>query len=311
MPGHRAARSAGALLAALLLAAPAGATTAQPPAGALQRLAAELAAEPEPVRADFAALALGEVVAAYERELERLSVPGQVSRRELAKQARWAGALATFLDGIYDALDALDAGAPVEVLVSPPGPVQFLVGERLVPVSSPRIDDPASLERAIVALWCEAFVCEASLLEPDPPPPPPAADGGWSFRDGMGSTFETADGLGFMFTDLRRRAHKEAACRRVHRDLERLAAALARELGAGRAVDFDALRLVESGAGDDQRVVVSASGRRLRIALPALARAPAVLAVGREWLRARARGEPYRQLFPRADLLLAPLLDAG
>ena len=66
--------------------------------GVLSRLASTLEAEPEAVRADFAAVALSEMITAYELEFDKLSVAGQVSRAEIVKQARWARALQQFLD---------------------------------------------------------------------------------------------------------------------------------------------------------------------------------------------------------------------
>jgi hypothetical protein len=76
-------------------------------------------------------------------------------------------------------------------------------------------------------------------------------------------------------------------------------------------VDFDALRLESAAAAHEQYVVLTPRGPRLRMSLPALARAPGVVEVAREWLRAQAGGEGYRQLFPRADLLLAGLLGSS
>ena len=68
------------------------------------------------------------------------------------------------------------------------------------------------------------------------------------------------------------------------------------------------LALVSPGAGDDERVVLSRDGARLRMDLPALSRAPAVVEIAREWLRARVLGRSHRQLFPRSERLLAGLL---
>jgi hypothetical protein len=104
------------------------------------------------------------------------------------------------------------------------------------------------------------------------------------------------------------RAAKEQVCLQVREELLRLAAELAAQRRAGRTVEFHALRLENSGAAHEQHVVVTPLGPRLRVSLPALARAPGVVEVARDWLRAQAEGEGYRQLFPRADLLLAGLL---
>lgn len=306
----RAALLLSVLLAAAVSRAPAAAE--RPPTGRLDRLAASLQDEPAAVQSDFAAVALEQVILAHELEFGRLSLPGQVSRRELAKQMRWASALKAFLEDLYAVRDELDAGAEVEVLVAPPAPVQLLVGQRLVPLTAPRIDDPGALDSAIVELYCTAFPCDPALLEPpatqDDPAAVTAETGGWSFRDGLGSTYETVDGLGFMFPDVRRRVAKEQACLQVREALLRLVAVLAADRAAGRAVDWESLAVEPPAQGDARRVLVRTSGALLRLELPALARAPGVLAIAREWIRARVEGRDYRQLIPRADLMLAGLL---
>lgn len=275
----------------------------------LARLATSLAGAPEPVRADFAAVALGEVLAAHEQELERLSAPGQVSRRELAKQARWARALEEYLAGMYAARDAVDAGQAVEIRVAPPEPVQLLVGRQLVPLTSPRIDNPAALDESIVHVYCETFACDPQVLGSRPPPPPVllAASGGWSFQDGP-TTYETADGLGFIFPDASDRAAKERAVAEVHREFRRLVQVVANAERSGRAVDYDLLEVRDSGRGDDHRVILVRGGTGIRAFLPLLAQSPELVALARPWIRARVRGVSYRQVFPRADLLLPGLL---
>lgn len=285
---------------------------------ALQQLARYADAGPEYMRADFAYVAIDEVIGAYEFEFERLSARGQVSARELARQRRWAAALRGFLDGLYAARDALDSGAPVQILVAPPASVHVLVGGNGVSLESPRIDAPHRLDDAIVTAYCHHFGCDPAMLDPallDAMQSAPGlasrrapVGGGWSFGAGHASTYETVDGLGFMFADVRARTAKEQVCLQVREELRRLAAELAAQRRAGRTVEFDALRLEDAGAAHEQYVVVTPRGPRLRMSLPALARAPGVVEVAREWLRAQAEGEGYRQLFPRADLLLAALL---
>lgn len=302
---------AAALPGASLDAAPAH--SASVPSRALQQLARYVDAGPEYMRADFAYVAIDEVIGAYEFEFERLSARGQVSARELASQRRWAAALRAFLDGLYAARDALDSGEPVQILVAPPASVHVLVGGNGFSLESPRIVAPRQLDDAIVSTYCHHFGCDTALLAavqsvPDLAPRRAPARGGWTFGAGHASTYETVDGLGFMFADVRARAAKEQASLQVREELLRLAAALAAQLRAGRTVEFDALRLEDSGAAHEQHVVVTPRGPRLRVSLPALARAPGVVEVAREWLRAQAEGAAYRQLFPRADLLLAGLL---
>lgn len=294
--------------AVLILPVPAFSEAMAAP-GVLSRLARTLETEPEAVRGDFAAVALSEMIIAYELEFDNLSVPGQVSRAEIAKQARWARALQQYLDELYAARDDLDAGVAVELLVSPPAALQLMIGDRLVAVESPRIDQPQLLAQLIVQVYCDSFVCDADLLEPPSPAVASFGDrGGWSFVAGQGSTYETADGLGFMFADVRERSRKEQVCLQVGEELNRLAKALAGARRRGIKVDMQALRIISSGRGDDQLVVLSKFDDTLRLQLPALSDAPGVVAVARDWITARSAGEAYRQRFPRAELLLGELL---
>lgn len=297
-----------AVIAVLLSISSTLAGAAQPP-GMLSRLASSLQSESQAVHADFAAVALGEMIIAYELELDQLSEPGQVSRGEMAKQARWGRALGQFLDELYAARDELDGGAPVELLVSPPASVQILVGERLVAVSSLRLDSPQSIEQRVAQVYCDLFACLPEVFEaPNAVIEPLAKRGGWSFVAGQGSTYETANGLGFMFTDVRNRIRKEQICLRIAEELNRLSKILAQARRQGRKVDMQAFVVETSGRGDDQRVRLSTSGDSVRVRLPTIVQTPDLVEVARVWVAARSDGKKFSQRFPRAERLMAKLL---
>ena len=275
----------------------------------LTRLASTLESESALVRADFAAVALSEMIAAYELEFDKLNLSGQVSRAEFAKQTRWARAVQQYLDDIYAALDDLNAGAPVELLVSLPAAVQLMIGDRLVAISSPRMDKAQILEQQIVQTYCDDFLCASDLQEVSVPAPSYFEKRGiWRFMSGEGSVYETADGLEFMFTDLGERYRKEQICLQVAEELNRLSIALADAHRQGRIIDMQALRVISSRHGGDQLVVLSASGDDVSVYLPALLNAPIVVEVAREWIAARSEGRAYRQRFANAELMLATLL---
>lgn len=282
---------------------------AQQPPGMLSRLVSSLESEPQAVHADFAAVALGEMITAYELELDQLSEPGQVSRGEMAKQARWGRALGQLLDELYAARDELDAGIHVELLVSPPAAVQILLGERLIAVSSLRLDGPQSMEQRVVQVYCDLFACLPEVFEiPDAVIESLAKRGGWSFAAGQGSTYQTADGLGFMFSDVRNRIRKEQICLRIAEELNRLSQILAQARRQGREVDMQTFVIETSGRGDDQRVRLSKSGDTVRVRLPTIVQTPDLVEAARGWVAARIDGKDFSQRFPRAERLMANLL---
>lgn len=296
------------VIAVLFGIAPALVCALQPPS-MLSRLVSSLESEPQAVQADFAAVALGEMITAYELELDQLSQPGQVSRGEIAKQARWARALGQFLDELYAARDELDAGVHVELLVSPPALVHILLGERLVAVSALRLDSPQSIEQRVAQVYCDLFACLPEVFgTPDAATEPLAKRGGWSFVAGRGSTYETADGLGFMFSDVRNRIRKEQICLRIAEELNRLSKILAQARSQGRKVDMHTFVVENSGRGDDQRVRLSTSGDRVRVRLPTIVQTPGLVEAARIWIAARSDGKNFSQRFPRAERLMAKLL---
>ena len=308
MPRHPVLLKKLVVFAVLAMCGPVSAADVAAP-GALSGLASTLEAAPEAVRADFASIALSEMIATYEHVLETPDAPASGTREAMAKQARWSGAVQGFLDDLYVARDELDAGAPVDLLISPPGSVYLKVGHRLIAVGSPRLDEPQLLEQQIVRVYCDLFACAPELVEPPAPlPVNPAGSGVWSFAAGQRSTYETIGGLGFMFADLHGRSRKEKVCLQVGEELERLSRALARARERGRAVDMHALRVEATAHADEQLVVYSASGETVRVHLPALVDAPALVTAARAWIAARSEGKSYSQRFPRAESLLARLL---
>jgi hypothetical protein len=301
------------LLASAMLAAASAASTlaAGEQDSVLWRLAATVAEQDAITQADFAAISLSAVIEAYERELESIASPRRrFSAAERARQQRWAHAAGVLLEQLYVARDEVDAGSPAEVIASGPGEVQVLVGEQMLPLAAPRIARTAQFEADVVAEYCALYVCDAVFTQEVGEVAVRAA-GGWSFRQGYGSTYLTRDGLGFMFDSVRDRTLKEALCVRVAEELREVLRVLKRANALGIAIDWPRLRILTGAADGSQRLVVGREGQGSQLLLPLLERVPGVLDVARPWLRGRLWDRDVEQFFPRADLLFAELLDGG
>ena len=263
------------------------------------------------VQADFAAIALDVMIEAYERELDKAqSSTRRLSQRERNKRWRWSGAARRFLEQAYVAREALYSGARVELIAGSPVEVQLLIDEQLVPVTAPRIDQPDVLENAVLAAFCDLHTCEQALVA-GLAPGLSSPGGGWSLRQGMGSTYMTHDGLGFMFTDLHDRALKEELCHRAAAELREVVSILKRAYLLGIDIDWHAVRVVHAATGGAERLVLDSRGRGARVSAPILLRAPGVLNVARPWLRARMWDQHAEQFFPRADVLFDNVLVRG
>ncbi len=289
-----------------------GAQLEQSGASALKRLGYFLQSENRQVRTEFATIALEKMIAAYETELEELSAPGSFSQKELRKRMRWAKAVNQYLDYLY-AFDEIIKQAPlVEIIADQPGPLQLLSGEFLLPVTTPRIARPEQLENDIIQAFCHDYPCDPRALE-DPAAQPPASrlHSGWSFRAGSGSIYQTADGLNFVFSNVRNKAAKEKFCLRISGQLRLLGDALALALRRGQSVDWQFLKLKPGVEGDYQWVLPAAHTPGLRLVLPELAMAPEVLNIAKPWIKARLEKERIEQYFRDADRLLVRLIQGA
>ncbi len=266
-------------------------------------------------RADFARIAIESILGEYVSVLD--------NARGRKKHSRWRSATQNFVANLHRLLDEIEDGASVDVHVDANvGNLLILVDGQSVLLTSPRVAEQARLERTVAARFCALAGCELigqQRWDDGPTPYPvvaaptaqksraPEPVSGWNLSDGQRSTFETDDGLRFMFPDVASRKNKELVCRRIARDLRLLTAALRTAQAEGYNVDWHLLSFAVR-TPPAMRVVLNRDGRDLHLTLPSLTRAIAVAQISIPWLRARVEQRAHVQHFPRADLLLGKLL---
>lgn len=329
---HSRQRRRVAALGALLLGAACAAaclagTAAYPP---LVRLARGLAEAPPEVRAQFARTALEEMAAAYDAEAQRVWHGKRVSHRDRDAR-RWAAHTEAYAERLAALADAVTPATDVEIRRTAAHEVELVLPATSIIVSGPRIAEPGHLAERILARFCALQDCAALAPEPTrmasgaagqttpagqseatgdgntadgTPAPPPRVAAVWTFSDRRGPTFTTADGLEFLFPDLRDLVRRREACAQVAAELRTLAEQLAQARARGVAIDWDALEVRALPGANDDYVRLNRDGEYLRLPLPALARAPTLLGLARHWLEAAATGRHVQQTFPHADVLL-------
>jgi len=269
---------------------------------------------PSSQRAEFARTAILTMAEEYSQEIGKARrYPDPDPKRRL-KQARWSSATLKYLHGLYATADSIDEFAMVDVIAGPGGSVQVLVDGMPVVLSGPHIGDPNDLGRKIVREYCRSRECSFAGLAQHHATgelymPPDDTRSGWSFRDGRGSTYETADGLHFMFASTHDRKLKQQAAMALVHDLRTLAATLKEISAQGYIIDWEAVRLESTSIAGEHRVVVNPNGGFVLLHLPSLGRSPSALRSSLSWIRARVEGRKLRQYFPHAETLLAPLLE--
>ena len=286
----------------------------KPPAAAIShinRLAAALVDAPEAMRADFAVAAIAEMVADYNKEADR-------ARRESRSHAkerglgRWTIAVDAYAAELTAIANSVTAATPVRVAVGADNGISLDIDGKQVLVSSPRVREQSAFERRVLDRFCNLYPCDDLITEHRPPQPAAStadSETYWSFSQQAGPACSTGDGLEFQFQDMKDLGQKRAACARIVKELNTLAAAIAWNLSNGSHIDWNRLAIHALPGEEEHQVELAGDGGTLRLPLPALVATTKLFELVRPWLAAKVGGQPsYRLVVINADSLMAPLI---
>jgi hypothetical protein len=276
------------------------------PAVDIYALAAGLKDAPAPLRAEFAAAALTEMIADYRQEAER-------ARAELRRQSadrdlpRWSRAVDSMVADLQQLADSIAPDTPVFVSALHANAVYLVVDGSPVLLTGPRSAERGSLEERVVQRFCSRNDCSL-LLEEDrvetPPPVKPEEPPVWRFGDAAGPTCVTGDGLEFQFRNTSGLNEKREACDRIVAELNTLAAALALQADSGTAVEWNSLSIRPFSGADVQSVVLNNDGDFLLLPVPSLAESPELFRLVLPWVAAKVDGRRYNLVVLNMERLL-------
>jgi len=297
---------------ALLCSLPATAAQAQSatPIYRLNGLAANLAGQPAPLRADLARATIEELAAAYSDEAQRARRDKR-DRTQQGELRRWAAAVEQLAVDYTLLAQSILPDTPVELSIGPEGSLYLIVAGRPVVASSPRMREQSAFEQRVIARFCELNRCEGLLDEPVATAAPAylpevsSADVQWAFSQQAGPVCDSGDGLEFQFFTMENLGAKRAACGRVVAELGALAAAVTREVAGGIRVDWNRFVIQHLPDGEEQ-VILNGEGDYLRLALPTLVARQELVDTVRPWLAAKVNGQRYSLVVINAGRMLAP-----
>jgi len=288
-------------------AAPAGELTMD--SGQLQkernvhRLAAHLKDAPLEARADFALVALSELIEAYSRESERAraELRSRSGNRDLVRWVRAVDALIRELQGL---LDALGPETPVQISGRDAQTVYLIVDGSPVLLSGPRASDGTTLEQRVVERFCSRNYCDDFFEDELPRAPasvtlesPPL----WRFSDQGGPVCASGDGLELQFRSASNLRQKRETCTRAVAELNSLITALRGSISEGKPVEWRYLAIHPDSGTDLQRVVLNAGGDYLLLPLPSLSGAQQFFAAALPWVAARVEDRRYNLVILNAE----------
>ncbi len=262
-------------------------------------------------RADFARVALDEVIASYEAVADDAagpvrSISGKTDLR------RWRAATRNFVDQLRDLRWRLDRGADVQLNFGADGILVMFIDRRPVLLSGPSAASSGLLQQTVMAQYCGFHECATGPAAATASPRVPnlsdanAVDAHWTFAQNRRPSFVTEAGFRFVFTSISDRATKERLSRQLSGELRQLAGALRTAAQSGRSLDWQQLRVLPRRNGSLEQVVFDQRGERFPLSLPLLARTPALWRETLPWLRAQVEGQDFPLTVRQAYLLVQP-----
>jgi len=266
-------------------------------------LAAHLKDAPLEARADFALVALSELIAAYSRETARARAALRRTRgnRDLSRWVRAVDGLILELQGV---LDALSPETPVQISERDAETVYLIVDGSPVLLSGPRASDRAMLEQRVLERFCSRNYCD-DLFEDAPAQSTvsatPQSSPLWRFSDQGGPVCASGDGLEIQFRSAADLGHKREICSRMVAELNSLITALRVGISDGKPVEWSYLAIDPDPGADLQRVVFNAARDYLLLSLPSLSGAPQFFRASLPWVAARVEDKRYNLVILNAE----------
>ncbi len=278
----------------------------------LKTLAQLITQAAEAERRDFAWIAVAETAAAYEREYTRSAFLRPAKPRARRKLYRWRGATKRFVDELGLLLGQLDLAANVQIDAASPGPVVLFIDRNPIVISSPVIGAARLMERRIIDAYCALHDCKSLFQNPKEAAPfdhTAVAPGTWSFDIRNKASFETNDGLKFVFSSASDREKKQAACQSLAKELRILVTELYEAMRAEHEIDWNILEVQQLPGENDNRVVLNTQGDYLRIILPRLEKTALLNKGAINWVKARLMNESHEVAFYHAEKFMNSALN--
>ena len=254
-------------------------------------------------QARFASVAIELMVESYRAELARSREAGSQSK---PGSSSWGSGLRRYIDQLENIALSIDGYAEVKILKAQSGAIRILIGDEQVMLSAPRPNRQAEFERAIAEHACRYVECRGSgvTVEEKVANRSTRSDDGWAFGSDRPPMYSSSDGLHCMFSDSRHVKLKKDACQKLLHEIRLLAESLIALKTHGMTIDWKSIHIDQVGIGEPHRVRYNGRRGFVRLSLPALVRAEAVLQEAIPWIRATILGRVYQHVVKLPDNLV-------
>lgn len=252
------------------------------------RTVVQLDQSPPENSAVFANIALSQLATAYYDEVDIV-----YSHKATRKQTRWARSVTNYVHDIVLMNDSIVKGAQPSVRLYPHSEAVVQVGNRLITLAHPRVDEQSAFELSVLQEYCALIVC-TSVTETA------TAVADWASSDAPLSQFDwkfsangatcSHDKLTIQFDESANLKRLRSQCSELFNELEALIKALRWQRKHGVQIDWNFLAINAMQSREEHSVLLNGFGDTAALSLPRLAQAQSLLQDLAPWIQARLDG---------------------
>ena len=259
----------------------------------------------------FTKTALTQMALLYEQEAVKSGREDVSDLRQNIKKSRWRHTALEYAEKLRQVAAQINSSSEIVLYIEEYGEPTIVIDGRPYILTTPDLKKSGLLYTAIVEQLCRGKVCgeEIKNQENKKDKLRIVINAEWKMSETENPEYYSADGLHFVFNDLKNRKEKQEISLQIMRELRVISDSLIEISSKNISIDWDVLRLELVSGSYGYKVVINRFGDSLVLELIYLGKLNMILTESIPWMQARIKGQVIQHRFDNTDDLLSRFLN--
>jgi hypothetical protein len=259
----------------------------------------------------FTKTALIQMALLYEQEAVKSRREDVSDLRQDIKKSRWRHTALEYAEKLRQVAEQINSSSEIVLYIEEYGAPTIVIDGKPYILTTPDLKKSGLLYTAIVEQLCRKEICIQDIKKQDSEKDKIriVIKAEWKISETGNPEYYSADGLHFVFNDLKDRKKKQKLCLRFMRELRLISDSLIEISNKNISIDWDVLRLEHISGTYGYKLIINRFGDSLAMELVYMGKLDTLLTQTISWMQARLQDETYKQRFDHADILLSEFIN--
>jgi len=259
----------------------------------------------------FTKTALTQMALLYEQEAVKSGREDVSDLRQNIKKSRWRHTALEYAEKLRQVAAQINSSSEIVLYIEEYGEPTIVIDGKPYILTTPDLKKSGLLYTAIVEQLCRKEICGEDINKQDSDKDKLriVINAEWKMSETENPEYYSADGLHFVFNDLKNRKEKQEISLQIMRELRVISDSLIEISSKNISIDWDVLRLELVSGSYGYKVVINRFGDSLVLELIYLGKLNMILTESIPWMQARIKGQVIQHRFDNTDDLLSRFLN--